>query len=450
VSKQKVLTRNIVILPAFLLMIVGHIWIAYFLKRESTYILFSVFAFLFASYYIICKQNLSTIQIKVLIGGAILLRLIWLPAFPHLSDDYARFVWDGRLSISGYNPFKYLPLQIMKQGYPSICIDSALYNAMNSQTYYTCYPPFLQLCFAIAAGIFPHNIEGSVVILRLLNLLADTGTVLLLIALCKKWNINGKLVLLYALNPMVIAELTGNLHFEAIMTFFLLATVWCWETNRFFLSIPMFGAAIVTKLVPLMLLPFIFFYLKGRKGWVFCIGAMALTFGSFLPFTNLSVIHKFWTSIDSYFQESEYNASIYYLVRDIVYYYSHENKIEIIGPVLTMLSGLVIVGYAIVQRNIKATSTMFKTFTWTLMCYYLFTTTVFPWYITPMVAFAVFTGFTFPIVWSAVVLLSYYTDHTPAFRESYMLIWIEYLLVAFAALKDLYRMNKKNDLFFKH
>ena len=427
-------------------MVFTHILLGYFIPRELTIPLFTAFGFLFILYYIIIRQQITEKQFQMLIGGAILLRFVWLFALPNLSDDYARFVWDGRLTIAGYNPLKYLPSQIMQSGLHSFHPDPVLYKAMNSQGYYTCYPPLLQSVFAIAAFIFPNNTYGDVIILRSFNLIADTGTIFLLISLCKIWKLDNRKILLYALNPLVIAELTGNLHYEGMMIFFLVGTIYCWGRGLFWVSILLFTGSVITKLVPLMLLPLAFFYVRGWKGAAFTISVLLLTAVSFLPFIDASVIHKFWSSINSYFQESEFNASIYYLVRDSVQHFTGENDIHIIGPVLTIFSGLMILLYAFVKRNKMTITALLKYFTWTLLIYYLFTTTVFPWYITPMIVFSVFTGYRFPLVWSAMVMLSYYADNNPNFDESGLLLWLEYTVLFLVVILDILKVSLNKHL----
>ena len=41
---------------------------------------------------------------RLLLGGAVVLRLTLLPALPDLSDDLYRYVWDGWLLVSGISP----------------------------------------------------------------------------------------------------------------------------------------------------------------------------------------------------------------------------------------------------------------------------------------------------------------------------------------------------------
>ena len=66
---------------------------------------------------------------------------------------------------------------------------------------------------------------------------------------------------------------------------------------------------------------------------------------------------------------------------------------------------------------------------WALFIYLVFATTVHPWYLCALVAFSVFTPYRFPIVWSAVVILSYYTYITPHYAENMWLVSLEYLIV---------------------
>ena len=53
---------------------------------------------------------------RFLLGAAVFFRLLLLLALPALSDDYARFIWDGKLLLQGVNPFRYLPAEVMAGG----------------------------------------------------------------------------------------------------------------------------------------------------------------------------------------------------------------------------------------------------------------------------------------------------------------------------------------------
>jgi uncharacterized membrane protein len=74
-----------------------------------------------------------------------------------------------------------------------------------------------------------------------------------------------KKIVWYALNPLIILELTGNLHFEVFAIFFLLASFYLLLKERQTLSALLFSLAVCIKLIPLIFLPSLLPYLGIRK-----------------------------------------------------------------------------------------------------------------------------------------------------------------------------------------
>lgn len=427
----------------FILTVVAHVWLAYFTLRSQTIQLFGLFAVLFLACYLLCQTVITSKQLRWLLIGGIALRVIWVFAFPQLSDDWARFVWDGRLLAAGYNPFNYLPSELMKGGLPgSEIADASLFGTMNSPDYFTIYPPLLQSMFAAASWLFPHNVSANVMVLKALIFLAECGSIALLLRLCDSWNVPRSKALLYALNPLVIAELTGNTHHEGVVIFFLLATLYALQKCRFWPAVLLFTGAALTKLVPLIFLPLILAYFGWRRGLLFCASVLTLFAVCWLPFVNAGLFQHATASVGLYFNLFEFNASIYYLVRDIVFYFTNEIRIETIAPVLGCLSTMLMLLYAFSKRKALSTADLPKAFLVTLAIYLAFTTMVHPWYITPLIALCVFTPLRFPLVWSAMIVSSYYEYHAEPEVESAVQLWVEYNIVAVAIVWDVWRMRK--------
>ena len=278
--------------------------------------------------------------------------------------------------------------------------------------------------------------------MRLFILLAEAGTLYMLIRLTRQLQLPRSAVLLYALNPLVIVELTGNLHFEAVMIFFCLAalygitgnqstkrTAWVWSALSLALSI-------ATKLIPLMFLPLLWKQLSFRRGLLYCVVVGSILLLLFAPFVSQDLIRNFGSSVNLYFQKFEFNASVYYLIREIGFWLKGYNIIGMAGP---LLSGVSLLATLLLAFRPKRFGTLIhpayqkaKLFTWvlfTLSIYYCCATTVHPWYLTTLVAISVLTPYRFPLVWTALLPLTYFAYHTTAYRENLWLVALEYTFV---------------------
>lgn len=397
--------------------LLAYAWLGYGQNRAEFGTLLGTFGLMFVGYGLAIRGTALASERSLLLAAG-LFRLVFLLAVPALSDDYARFVWDGRWLAEGQNPYLILPAE-----YP----DRALFSQLNSPGYFTVYPPLNQAFFAFGAGLFPENLLGHLVVLRLVVFAGEAGTVTLLRALLRRSGRPTRLALLYALNPLVIVELSGNLHFEGVVLALLLLAILGLETGRTWLAALAWGLAVSVKLIPLLFLP----VLVRRLGWgrsvAFGLVVAAVNVGLFLPFLSTELIQNFGSSLNLYFQKFEFNASIYYLVREAGFWWKGYNVIAKAGPWLLAISALGI-GYLALRRPVSSE------FPWTKLLfihtlYLALATTVHPWYLTYLVAFAVLTPFRYPLVWSATAILSYATYANSDFRENLFLTTLEYLLV---------------------
>ena len=198
------------------------------------------------------------------LAAAVLLRLFLLPAIPELSDDFYRFIWDGRLLNQGISPFAELPSTLMQDArFSEDPVNQQLFLGMNSPDYFTVYPPLAQWIFFVASWLFPDDLLGNLMVMRLVIILFEIGTIILCLKILKQSGLPTGNVLIYAWNPLVVVELTGNLHFEAVMIFFVLLAVYLWQINRWKWSASALAAGVAAKLIPLIFLPLLML----RKPW---------------------------------------------------------------------------------------------------------------------------------------------------------------------------------------
>lgn len=358
------------------------------------------------------------------------LRLMLIFALPPWSDDYFRFVWDGRLVAHGIHPFAQLPTYYADAGLHSQWLPTSLFLSLNSPQYHTVYPPVLQALFGVATWISPHHVYGNVVALKSFLFLAECASLYALWQLLAIRRKALKNVLLYALNPLVLLEVMGNLHFEGLLVTALLLALWALHRHRYAIAAIAIAVGIATKLLPLMLLPFFLPLLRWRSiGFLAGIGAATLLL--FAPLLRPDVLAHLGASVQLYFGHFEFNGSIYYLLRQIGYWRLGYNAIHLISPLLSLgvFTGILALTWRY-RHTIRLTDLPHL---WLLSfaLFYLLATTVHPWYLVTMIALMPLTRLRFPWLWSHLIIVTYLSYHPDGtFVEPMPLIAAQYLALA--------------------
>jgi len=384
------------------------------------------------------------------IAAAIAFRFVVTFCLPQLSDDFYRFVWDGKIVAHGANPFLFQPSELIQLPQAQLYgLSQTLFSQLNSPNYYTIYPPVCQAVMGVSCFLFPENLWTQVVCMKVFILLSEAGSIVLLYHLLAKWDLPARNLFLYAWNPLVIVEFCGNLHFEAFMVFFLLLTVYFLAHEKIYKAAVFMAFAICSKLLPLILFPFLINRIGLKKTFLFGISSLLLTLFLFLPFLKGEMLSHFFASSKLYFQTFEFNASIYYLVRWLGFQMVGYNILFIIGKFIPFF---VIIGI-LWKSNIfkwfskeiekQEISTLWSDFLFAFTLYFVFATTVNPWYIAPLVMFSIFTKQRFPLIWTFLLPLTYFTYYQQPYQENLWLTCVEYGGVFFFAINEkLQAINK--------
>ena len=434
-------------------------WFAYFTQRTDALQLILLYSILFVLGYQILKT--SGFYFRILVIASIIFRLLFLFAIPNLSQDFYRFIWDGQMLLEGLNPYLYTPDVIINQGETKIPLAQELYNGMGalSSSHFTNYPPLNQLCFVIG-NLFPGNsILSSVIGMRLLIIAADIGTLYFGKKLLEALKLPSNRIFWYILNPFIIIELTGNLHFEGVMIFFLVWSLYLLHKGYWKWAAVIFACSVSVKLIPLMFLPLFFWWFTSTKlsnqdrspqKWISytepkglsafagmtklsvfytIVGITLIAF--FLPFFSMAFVENYSKTVGLWFSNFEFNASIYYVLRAIGYAITGYNEIGFIGKILPLISILVILGFSVFKKNNsipKLTTSILLVFT----IYLFLSTTVHPWYIATLVMLCIFTNYKYPLVWSLVIIVSYLSYlgiGTADKSENLWIVALEYFVV---------------------
>ncbi len=145
---------------------------------------------------------------------ACLFRLTFLAAPPALGNDLYRYLWDGRVTLSGGNPFLDPPASRV-----AASPDAPDIARVEHAEIPTIYPPAAQALFAAAAAL-----QAGVFGIKLLVVVADLLVIVALRALLRARGLPPARALIYAWNPLAVTETAWSGHLEpAALLFVLLA-----------------------------------------------------------------------------------------------------------------------------------------------------------------------------------------------------------------------------------
>lgn len=342
-----------------------------------------------------------------LMMDALIIRLLLLVALPRLSDDFFRFIWDGQLQVMGMDPFLSLP--------SDLSMDSeymrSIFAGLNSPDYYSVYPPVMQWVFHGAALIGEESTLVQLLLMRTLLIAADMGVIWLGIKILMLLKRSTSVMALYAFNPLVVVELVGNLHFEGLMLFFSLAGIYLvmksTEYRAGVLGGLVFGLGVITKLTNLLFLVPMLRRSGLARSLTFGLAALTMVALGFWPFISDELLANFGSSLDLYFRNFEFNASVYSLAMTVVGEYVPHYTARTVGPIMMACTLIGILVVALGRRS-ESWKDYFVTLLFVMGIHLLFASTVHPWYVINVLLVSVFTRYRFVMVWSFMVVFSYF------------------------------------------
>lgn len=415
-----------------LLSLACYAFAGYMVKREDFSLVAGTCGILSGIYFLLLRyrKGLSTRQI---IAWGLAFRIVLIPAWPALSDDFYRFIWDGLVQQSGVSPYAVIPHQT---GLRFTAELASVYPKLNSQHYFSVYPPVSQMIYRLCTIVGGGTVYGSMIALKVFIAGFETGTLLLMARLLGRFGLAQSLIAIYAFNPLVILELCGNIHFEAGMIFFTLLAVWLMLNKKRLPAAAALAGAVCIKLLPLLFIPVFWHHLPRMQFLKFAAATCFFCLVLCLPyFNNMNLVSNFLTSLQLYYGKFEFNGSLYLLLRETGYAITGNNEIYFISKAMLLFS---FTGFLWIWLKKKQ---IFTTLFLLLAAHLLFSATVHPWYLAPLVACTPFINFRFALLWAALAPLSYITYASFPYRENFWLTGIEYGLVACFLFWELRKKN---------
>jgi hypothetical protein len=294
-----------------------------------------------------------------ILAAALLFRLLLVPSAPTLSTDLYRYLWDGRLAVAGVSPYRYPPSAPEVAGLR----DALVYPQLNHVHWRTIYPPGGQLVFAALAGVAPSSVIG----MKLVILAADLLTIGLLLGWLGALGRPAAWVLVYAWHPLVVVELAGSGHLDALVLATTIGALWAAARGRRLAAGALVGVGALVKLYPLLLLPAVW----GRQpARVLAVGLGVVAAGYALYWREGAEVLG---SLGRYVAEEEFNGTLRTLLELVL---APLGSGGLLAARVIPLLGLAALALAVGRGTAPAE----RRARWLVGGYLLATPNLFPWY----------------------------------------------------------------------
>jgi len=216
-----------------------------------------------------------------IVGFGLGFRLLMWASSPIQEIDIYRYIWDGRVTLAGVNPYAYSPQEATheanigwQEGRPVFLQPRSadgqrlatllaepnveqVFRIVHHREVATIYPPMSQAVFAAAAWLTPPEWSpgGQAAVFKAVFLLFDIGTLLVLIGILRAVGRPTWWCLAYAWCPLVIKEAANSGHHDVVAVFFCTLSIWLLLRRHRYAALASWGAAVLAKLYPLVLTP---------------------------------------------------------------------------------------------------------------------------------------------------------------------------------------------------
>jgi hypothetical protein len=216
-------------------------------------------------------------ELAIILGGALILRLMLLHIPPDLSRDSWRYLWDARVTLHGYSPYVYEPDNPL-----FIHLHDFLYDNTRYRSVPTLYPPGAQAFYLLSYLLAPTNLVFFKILLTACEMIS-CGT---LAWLLKKRGSDPARCVIYAWAPLPIIEFAIQGHMDALTIMLMLLTVVCAQSTRRgarALTGVLLALATLTKIYPILLLAAVL----RKRDWALLVACAATIALAYLPYVIL-------------------------------------------------------------------------------------------------------------------------------------------------------------------
>ena len=178
-----------------------------------------VFGLAFAAYLLALhvSAGLSARGLRAALALAVGWRLVLVPAFPLLSDDVFRYVWEGRVQVHGGNPYAW---DDRPESARWEALRDGVWRRVTHKEYTAVYPPLWEMACGLVV-----RLHGSVTAMKAFVVACELSLLALLARMLRRRGRPPERLLILAWSPLALVEIAGSGHNDAAGALLLTASL---------------------------------------------------------------------------------------------------------------------------------------------------------------------------------------------------------------------------------
>jgi len=369
---------------------------------------------------------------------SLLFRLIILPGELIHENDIYRYIWDGKVTLHGINPYKYAPADVFMYDngyvddyydeYHEVTIEAKAFSGKDVQNlevllelrdenpiFYnrighwqvpTIYPPMTQLLLTLPVWTNSY----SIVLMKFFFVLFDIAGFFLIIGLLNHFHKNPCMSIIYGWSPLVLFEIANGGHYDSIPIFLTLLSLFLYVKRRQWGGTCILALATLSKLFSGVLLPILIRPLKKR--YVLFFGLVIIAF--YVPFIiwDQTGIRGVFQGLMMYNQQWSYNSSLFALIYILLENISSDLTQTLIpSKIVAGCLYLIVLAILIIKKSKNDLDTIHKCFL-AIAILFILNPVADAWYFCWVIPFLCFFPYKSWYLLSGLLMLGYLNFHS--------------------------------------
>ena len=358
----------------------------------------------------------------------------------YLETDHYRYVWDGLHLNQGLNPFLFTP-----ENHPDFAAISWA-QLINHQHLHSIYPPVAQIFFAISSWLNPYfwpflfdpsqiqSVDG----LSPFQLTLGWKVFIAITLLCCMYTLRSRGWSYIFLNPLIIMQFLMNAHLDGFLIPLLLL-IFYGSSKMVYLRGFAFVSAIMLKVYPIILLPFLIIKEKGK--WFPYLGVISLS-GTLMFFSfYLSSQGNMLTSFFVFGKHRSFFGYIHQILVDLMRLAGYGNQAIASAKLIGAFLGLTLFLTLVWQVHLKSISIRLASLI-LVTGFWMLSPTLHPWYLIAILGLALPYKklFLTPVVWTCLSLASITTYINN--QDPIIIRYVCYTIITACLIKDIKVISK--------